>query len=159
VEKKEDITISNSLVPWLGKTMKLIDNTVEDILSENNIDLSRIQFIVLKNINQNDGISQNELAFFVNRNKSTLTRMLTTLEKKQYIIKQHCKEDKRKFRVHLSNLGKEILKESEPYFTEFAVKMEQGISPEDRIKITELLNKIQNNIIGENPSPFIKNRI
>lgn len=158
MEKKEEILIGKSLIPWLGKTVKMIDNTIEDILAENNIDLSRIQFIVLKNIEENDGVSQNELAFFANRDKSTLTRMLATLEEKKYIIKYHCEKDKRKCEIHISSLGKQLLKHSEPFFTEFATQMEQNISSEEKQQVKKILNKIQNNIIGEGPSPFFKEK-
>jgi DNA-binding MarR family transcriptional regulator len=158
MQEKEQIRIGDSLVPWLGKTMKLIDNKIEDILAENDIDLSRIQFIVLKNIEKNEGISQNELAFFSKRNKSSLARMIATLERKQYITKHYCTKDKRKCKIHISDLGKQILLESAPYFSDFVTKMETDISDENRAALINVLTKIQNNIIGEGPSPFFKDK-
>jgi len=159
MNENEEITIGKSLVPWLGKTKHLIDNSIEDILADNNIDLSKAQFVILKNIDKNDGLSQKELTFFSNRNKSTLTRMLATLERKKYIVKQHCKNDKRQFNVNITSLGKKIITESEPVFTEFVKKMEYGISDDERSQLISLLNKIQNNIIGEGPSPFFKEKL
>jgi DNA-binding MarR family transcriptional regulator len=154
--KKEENRIENSLIPWLGKTVKLIDNNIDDILFENNIDLSRQQFIVLKNIIKNEGITQNELAFFANRNKSSLTRMIAILERKGYVIKHHCKNDKRKFKLKISDLGLEVIEEATPYFSEFVNRLENDISKEEKKLIQNILEKIQNNIIGEGTSPFFK---
>ncbi len=158
MKKIENTSIGDSLVPWLGKTMKLIDNKIEDVLTEHNIDLTRIQFIVLKNIAANDGIIQNDLAFFSNRNKSSLTRMIATLDKKGYITKNTCKEDKRKCIIRISKSGKEVIDDASSYFSDFVVKMEQGILEEDKQNVIQLLKKIQNNIIGEDTFPFIKEK-
>jgi DNA-binding MarR family transcriptional regulator len=84
--------------------------------------------------------------------------MLATLERKKYIVKQHFKNDKRKINVNITPIGKQIIIKSEPFFTEFVTKMENGISDSERKLLTSILNKIQNNIIGEGPSPFFKTK-
>ncbi|WP_010133907.1 MarR family winged helix-turn-helix transcriptional regulator [Ochrovirga pacifica] len=148
--------LNESLIPWLGKTMKLIDHSIEDLFVEKNIDLTKAQFVLLRNIEKHEGLSQQELAFFVNRNKSTLTRMLATLEKKQFITKTYSKEDKRKFKVQITSEGKASLAKAYPYLTKFVKRLEQGISNQEKKQFTYLLNKIQDNVIGESPTPFFK---
>lgn len=156
--KQNNTSLEGSIVPWHGKTIKLIDNSIEDILTENNIDLTLIQFIVLKNLHLNEGISQKDLAFFTNRNKSSLARMIATLERKNYIHKEVCDQDKRKSKLKISEKGQAVLIDSAPFFDSFVRKIETDINEEEKQILIKVLNKIQNNIIGEVPSPFFKER-
>ena len=155
VDTKSNFDFKNSLAPWIGRTMKLIDHRIEDILAENKIDLSRMQFVILKNIEQKEGICQNELAFFSNRNKSTLTRMIETLIKKGYIIKKSSKEDKRKNTIYLSPKGTAMLEKATPHFRQLAQTVEQNLSESEIDTAKEILKKIQENVTqGEGISFF-----
>ena len=88
--KKEHIHIDfeNSIGPWLGKTVKVIDYVLQESLKTNSLDLTKEQMVVLKKLHDNDGLNQNELAFLTLRNKSSLTRLLTKMESKNYILRK-----------------------------------------------------------------------
>ena len=154
VKEKIDLEFKDSLGPWIGRTMKLIEHRIEDILAENNIDLSRMQFVVLKNIAEIEGICQNELAIFANRNKSSLTRMINTLINKGFITKCSSEEDKRKNHIHITNKGKETLQQAIPHFRLMAQKIEQNLSQKE-IEITKrVLKIIQHNVTNEKGASF-----
>ena len=148
MKKAEKIEFKDSLGPWIGRTMKIIDERIEELLSENGVDLSKMQFVILKNIEENDGVCQNKLAFFSKRSKSTLTRMINTLVKKGYIIKNASKEDKRKNNIYLTETGKEIITKATPHFRSMTETIEKNLNKEE-IEITKkILKKIQINITG-----------
>lgn len=159
VVKNDKMIIHNSLGPWMGKTMKLLEHKVEEIMAENSIDLNRMQFIVLRYIGDSDGLSQNDLAFFANRDKSTLTRMMNTLIKKGYIHREVCEKDKRRKLVTLTVQGKEIINKAIPHFKKLVQLMEEGISKEEKETTIKVLKKIQSNIAVGEPSPFFKNKL
>jgi len=152
-------TMGNPLGPWMGKTMKIIENRVEEIMAANGIDLSRMQFIILKNIDENEGVCQNELAFFANRNKSSLTRMINTLKTKGLIKRITCSEDKRRNTIHLTVKGQEIITKAKPHFKELITVMEQGISKEEKETTIKVLKHIQSNMKQGDPSPFFKEKL
>ena len=154
MNEKLHIEFKNSLGPWIGRTMKLIDHKIEDILSENNISLSKMQFLTLKTVVENDGISQNELAFFANRDKSSLTRMINTLITKGYITKCSSKEDKRKNHIHITKEGTNILEKAIPHFRKMAGKIEQNLTIEVIEVAKKILKKIQENVTNEEGKPF-----
>ncbi len=156
LNKKKEIEFKNSLGPWIGRTMKVIDERIEELLSENKIDISKMQFVILKNIELNDGIYQNQLAFFSKRNKSTLTRMINTLIKKGYIIKCSSEEDKRKNHIHLTEAGKKIIKKATPHFHSMAITIEKNLSEAEIEMTKQILKKIQTNITGSVVGPMIK---
>lgn len=151
-----DKEFEKSLGPWFGITMKMIDNAIEDMLVENGLNLSKLQFIVLKRVEQHEGIKQNDLAFIANRNKSTLTRLINSLEKKNYIARIPSKEDKRVNKLYLTTQGEKVIEEAKPLFKQFAKKLEEGLSEEEIKNTIELLKKIQINVSGHEVGPMIK---
>jgi DNA-binding MarR family transcriptional regulator len=155
VKEKTNIEFKNSLGPWFGRTMKVIDEKIEEILSENHIDLSKMQFIILKNIEEKDGIYQNELALFSKRNKSTLTRMINTLIKKGYISRYPSKKDKRKNHIYLTPSGKKIIHKATPHFHLIALLVEKNLTKEEIEMTKNIFKKIQTNITGSVVGPMI----
>ena len=145
-----------SLGPWFEITMKLIDHAIEDMLFEHNINLSKLQFVVLKRVKQNEGIKQNDLAFIANKNKSTLTRLINSLEKKNYIARIPSKEDKRVNKLFLTTQGRKVIEEAKPLFMKFAKNLEKGLSDTEIKQTIELLKKIQVNVSGQEFGPMIK---
>jgi len=146
----EEITIDfdNSVGPWLGKTINIIDYHLLELFKENDLDLTKEQMIVLKKLHDHDGISQNELALLIFRNKSSLTRLLSKMEKKNYIIRLQSKEDKRINNVFLTELGKMTFKKTRPVIKHIIDKMEQNVSPSEKQQIIKTLKIIQSNFVS-----------
>ncbi len=143
--KKESLQ-SISLLPWIGKTAKFIDYFVADHMKENGIDLSKEQFIVLKYLNEKDGLIQNDLAFITNRSKTALTRLIQTMEKKGLVYRRSCKTDLRINHVFLTEFGREIWNRSYPHILEIVAELQQGISDEALEIVRDTMEQIQQNI-------------
>ena len=143
--EERNIDFENSIGPWLGKTVKIVDYYLQETLKEKNLDLTKEQMIVLKRLHDKNGQSQNELAFITLRNKSSLTRLLSNMEKKQYIIRKKSKNDKRINHVHLTDFGIETFKRVKPILKNMISTMEQNISVSEKDQIISILKKIQYN--------------
>ena len=141
----EIIDFENSIAPWLGKTVKLVENYLQEAFNNEGIDLTKEQMIVLKKLHDKDGINQNELAILTLRDKSSLTRLLAIIEKKKFIIKKQCKHDKRINHVYLTALGRDVFKKSRPIIKSIIERMEQNISNQEKQQIITTLKKIQHN--------------
>jgi len=139
------VDFENSIGPWLGKTVKIIEYHMHERFKDNGVDLTKEQMVVLKKLHEQDGLSQNELAFLVLRNKSSLTRLLTKMERKGYITRKQCKEDKRINNVFLTDIGKDIFTKSKPVIKQLIETMEQSISISEKHQIIKTLKKIQTN--------------
>jgi DNA-binding MarR family transcriptional regulator len=87
--------IEKTLAPWLGKTTKMIDNYIQDMFHELNISLTKTQWVLLKKLHEKDGVPQQELAFLTGRDKTSLTRLVNTMEKKGVLARIPSKTDKR----------------------------------------------------------------
>ncbi|QOD62494.1 MarR family transcriptional regulator [Polaribacter haliotis] len=144
-EKQVHIDFENSIGPWLGRTGKITDYFIQESFKLNNLDLTKEQMIVLKKLNDQDGLNQNELAFLTLRNKSSLTRLLTKMEGKKYIFRKQSKEDKRIKNVYLTEFGKEVFENTKPVIQNIISTMEQNITVEEKQQIIKIFKKIQTN--------------
>ncbi len=141
----ETIDFENSIAPWLGKTIKIVDYHLQESLNQKNLDLSKEQMIVLKKLHDQDGLNQNDLAFLTLRNKSSLTRLLSKMERKKYIIRKQHKEDKRINNIFITALGREMFIKTRPIIKNIIDTMERGISEDEKQNIINILKKIQFN--------------
>ncbi len=141
----EKIDYDDCIAPWLGKTIKIVDYYLQESLSQNGLDLTKEQMIVLKKLHDQDGLNQNELAFLTFRNKSSLTRLLSKMENKKYIIRNQCKKDKRINKVYITGLGRDIFQKSRPTIKHMMDTVEHNISAKEKEQIINILKKIQSN--------------
>jgi len=151
--EKNPIDFENSIGPWLGKTVKIVDYFLQESLNKVDSNLTKEQMIVLKKLYNQDGLNQNELAFLTIRNKSSLTRLLTKMESKNYITRKQSKEDKRINRVYITLLGREIFQKTKPVMGALIKRMEKNISESEKHQIIKILKKIQLNF-NSNKEPI-----
>lgn len=136
----------NLMMPWIGKTMKHIDNFIATKMAEKGVNLTRQQVILLKVLFHDGPLPQNDLAFLTDRDKTSLTRLLSTMEKKNLLARITSPEDKRVNLVHLTKHGEKILNETTPILLEVIMQMQEGISVEDQKVVIGVMKRIQDNI-------------
>ena len=132
MKKEQEIDFENSLGPWMGKTVKITEYFLHKGFKENGLDLTKEQMIVLKKLHENDGLNQNELAFLVLRDKSSLARLLSKMEKKGYIKRLQCEKDKRCNNVFLTSFGKKVFSKCKPIVKNLIQMSETGITKEEK---------------------------
>lgn len=135
-----------ALLPFLGKTNKLLHFFMNERLKEKGIDLTKQQVILLYIISNNDGEIQNELAFFTNRDKTSLTRLINSLEKKALVARIPSKEDKRKNRIFMTKSGHAMVEKIIPVMRNNMAELEEGISTEEKEFVKKVLLKMRDNI-------------
>ena len=139
------LKFEKTLIPWIGKIAKFGSIYFKETFLEHGMQLSKEQFLVLKKLHETDGRSQNDLAFITDRSKTALTRLITTMEKKELVFRVISKEDKRINHVFLSELGKKTFKEALPVVFKIIDELQSDISQEDIEKTIQVLNQIQKN--------------
>ncbi|MGR3765700.1 MarR family winged helix-turn-helix transcriptional regulator [Rossellomorea sp. NS-SX7] len=127
-------------------------NTVKNIirfLSVNikNFDITPEQWTVLKRLSENDGINQKELAIKAEKDQPTVTRILDILERKELIIKEKNKEDRRSFLLFITDKGNAVKEELSPVIEKiWEEKILTGISEEELNVYRNVLVKMNENI-------------
>ena len=138
--------MEESVLPWIGKTAKMMAIFIGDRFKKQGMDLSLQQMIILKILNEEDGRPQQDLAIVTERHKASLTRLLATLEKKKLVTRISDKVDKRVNRVYLTKLGKEQLQSTFPLMREIMAEMQLGLNASEIQTTIQTLQKIQSNL-------------
>jgi DNA-binding MarR family transcriptional regulator len=143
--KKElkSVDFEKSIGPWLGKTVKIVEYYMQEAFQNAGLDLTKEQMIVLKKLHDKDGLNQNELAFLTYRDKSSLARLLSKMESKDYIIRKQSIEDKRSNEVFLTKEGRAVFKKTRPVIRAIMDVMEQDVSEQEKQLIINILKKVQ----------------
>ncbi|MBP2651478.1 MAG: transcriptional regulator [Firmicutes bacterium] len=68
------------------------------------------QWILLNSLAQKDGINQKELSVIAGKNQTIVTRMLDILERKRFVERRADPNDRRAYRVYLTEKGMELQK-------------------------------------------------
>lgn len=137
---------AESVIPWVGRTAKFMDYYVVDYMKKKGVDISKSQFILLKNLHENDGQKQNTLAYITDRSKTALSRMIQTMEKKDLVYRVPCEKDMRINHIFLTDKGRKTWERAYPYFLEIVEELQQGISQEDLVTVQKAMKQIQMNI-------------
>ena len=138
---------NKTLAPWIGKTYKLMNMYLSDVFQQNNIQVTKEQWIVLKVLQEdNDGVTQNELAFITERNKASLTRLINVMEKNNLVVRIPSVEDSRKNLIFITTTGKQLFLKMKPLMLESMKILQNGISKEDISNFIRITSKIQNNL-------------
>lgn len=138
--------LKNKLIPWLGRTVKMLDYHHTQKLRDEGFDLTKEQWILLKILSENIGISQNKIACITNRDKTATTRLINTLERKSYIARIPSQEDKRINLLYLTKKGEKILYESLPIVETLLADLQKDITPAEIDLVIDIMKRIQENI-------------
>lgn len=136
-----------TLAPWIGKTFKMMNMYISDVFQQNNIQVTKEQWIVLKILHEDhDGVFQNELAFITDRNKASLTRLINVMEKNNLVVRIPSEEDSRKNLIYITKTGKQLFLKMRPLMLESMKTFQNGISKDDISNFILVMSKIQNNL-------------
>lgn len=139
---EDEITIG----ALFGQSSHKIRLLLDKVFQKNNIDLNVEQFILLKFLECNDGANQQELSEIIDRDKTTIARLISKLENKNTLLRVNSKKDKRVNNVYITNFGKQLLSEILPYINEVDVALKSSITNEELEVLANVFKKISSEI-------------
>ncbi len=136
----DKLTDKQALIPLMGKLIKELSAIINNELKSQNINLSKEQAIVLKELSVQDGRPQNDLALITSRDKTSLTRLLMTMESKKLIVRRQATGDKRINLVYITKKGHYEFERTRPIILNIINQALLGVD-EKRIEETKSLLK------------------
>lgn len=97
---------------------------------------------VLRMLGQSSGISQQELAARLDMHASRLVGLLDTLEKRGLVERQSSATDRRVYALHLTEAGRDTLKQLGSIARAHDDAMCDGLSPAERTQLFSLLERV-----------------
>lgn len=109
--------------------------------------LTSEQYVIMKSIEENPNITPTQLSKIIFKDKTTLTRMIQTLVKNDFLIRQSEQTDKRTYQLTFSAKAEETMQKIRPLTNTFITKMRAQFDPNELtifLKILEELKQLPN---------------
>lgn len=133
MKKKED-----TLGFLLARTSNSMATLLNSLLKKQGIDLPHSQFIILKELYNEDGMSQQELAEKIFKDTSAIKRTLDILEKKELI--KRVPVTQRRNSIKITEKGKELMPKVFKHIENSNQSILNGVSEEEYNVFINTLN-------------------
>lgn len=128
----------------IGSIYRATNSFTDYIVKQLHLEKGQYQFLV--RIQENQDINQEELSSLLQVDKATTAKAIRKLVEKEYVVKTKSLEDKRSFKLRLTNLGKDVcdfLNKEENFCIQFAL---EGLTQKEQNELNILLGKMKDNI-------------
>ncbi|MGL5351619.1 MAG: MarR family winged helix-turn-helix transcriptional regulator [Cetobacterium sp.] len=109
-------------------------------------DITPEQWVVLKELSNEDKISQNEISLRVGKDKNNIKALIDKLEKKEYVIRQQDTNDKRAFLIILTDKAYLLIEELKDIDKAFNEEISQNLNQSELEQFKLLLDKFKKNL-------------
>ncbi len=137
------IDLNTHALSWVGKIYYDFGFLVQKAFQENGLDLSKEQWSVLKRLYVDDGQPQNDLAFITHRDKTSMTRLINTMESKDLVVRKNDENDHRINRIFLTDHGKEVIAKVQPIMYDLIPSVQESLNDQEIEVLINALKKIQ----------------
>lgn len=110
------------------------------------LDITVEQWILLKIIEESNGMSQREIAEKSLRDPASITRTLDLLEKKGFVARQPIEGNRRQYRIILTGNGQKFVEKHMPLVSDHRSKSIEGLTQNELRVLKKALSKIQDNM-------------
>ena len=136
----------------IGLQLKLTKNIME---MEHNkylkpYGISNEQGFLIKSVYESPGITQTQIAECLNKDKTTITRMINTLVKKGILERRCLDTDRRAFHIYITSETLEAMEKIAPLFEKDHEELEKIIDEKDYEITLKVLNQIKEYYRGLN---------
>ena len=100
---------SNQIIFMIYQLKKNLRRKVNSVIGDE--DVTYEQFEVLNCLTAGEGMKQKDISRKLDKDPATLTKMLTTLEKKNYVVRGMSEKDRRVSNVYITDTGVQKVKD------------------------------------------------
>ncbi|RNI21883.1 MarR family winged helix-turn-helix transcriptional regulator [Rufibacter latericius] len=130
----------------IARTGLVLGKAVEREFEKSGLELTYQHFIFLNLLSKNNKLIQQDLADIVKIDKSAVLRVIAALEEKKLVERTGDTCDRRKKTLHLTILGKALLKQALQIETKVNSRMQEGLSKEEVSTFIKVALHLRDNI-------------
>ena len=147
---KDPQSLEDNILYQLGEITKILHKQVTAIFADRQFDVTVEQFGVLAVLWYQDGINQKGIAQSLNRDKTTITRIIDTMLKRNLVVKVPDQIDGRSKLIFLTQKGKALQQEMVESSGAVYIQAIKDILDDEVSACVEVLNRIKGNLIINN---------
>jgi len=129
----------------LNKTLRIFKSQITTEFRKQGIELTFEQFVMLRMLDANCDMIQQDLAHVLQKDKSIIVRQMNGLLFEKYVDRLTNTDDKRKKNLTLTNKGIEILKQIKIISNDLSDKLLSGVEESEYATFKKVMLKIQEN--------------
>ncbi len=130
----------------LEKVAKQIKKRKNASLKAAGLNMTSDQWVLLKNIQEAEGISQIDLARRCHKEPASVTRILDILEKRRWVERKHRSGNRRKYNLYATPRGLNLIAQVLPISLEIQEQGKKGLSDIELQSLSQMLGKISLNL-------------
>lgn len=142
--------LENSLGYIMGRAARGLGARLNRNFAEAGYDVTCEQWGVLINLWRKNGQSQHELTATACKDKTSVTRLIDGLEKRNLVVRTPDKVDRRQKLIYLTNQGKKFQKELLHIVEKTLDEAQQNIPARDMETCKKVLTRVYENLIDHN---------
>lgn len=133
----------------LERTAKRMKQFFQQTLTAAGADITIDQWVVLQVLNQEDGLSQFHIAQATYKDAPTITRIIDLLCQKSLTKRTTDPDDRRRFRIQLTDKGKQTIAEVLPIIERARGKAWKGLNQQQMDGLMATLDMVFDNLSPE----------
>lgn len=135
-------TVERQLIESVGRCWLTLKQAAQRYFNAKGFDLTIEQIMVLTIVQNQEGINPGRIADEVDRDRTTITRMLDGLERRNLIARVPDKSDNRQKLVYLTKLAHQRLEEIETFAADFIARISEGEKDTEVAGAVALLTRV-----------------
>ena len=136
---------SETIFHVIESTIKEYRKFAQKNISAQIKDMTIDQGLVLLFLNEHPDLSQKEIAKLVFKDNASMTRMINTMVQKKYLKRSMNNEDRRRYKIEITDKGKEVLEILPPIIHNNRSSSLKGITKNELKQLETILDKIRSN--------------
>jgi len=111
-------------------------------------DLTRAQWRALKRVHHEQGLTQNELAEYLEMEPIAVGRVIDRLQNAGFIARRADPQDRRCWRLHLTAKADDVVDDMEQISAELFKQAQRGIAPADMKTMLDVFTRMKQNLVA-----------
>ena len=144
--KSKNYELENSLGYVIGRAGRSMGTRLNRNFTEKGYDVTCEQWAVLSNLWRRNGQSQQELASTTCKDKTSMTRLIDGLEKRNLVVRTPDKIDHRQKLIYLTSKGKEFQQKLLQIVQKTLQEAQQSVSIKDIAVCKKVLQRVYENL-------------
>ena len=144
--KPNSYNLEDSLGYVIGRAGRAMANRLNQNFEQAGHHVTCEQWGVLMNLQQKDGQNQKELAGTTCKDKTSITRIIDGMEKRNLVVRIPDKKDGRQKLIYLTNNGKELQQKLLLLVKKTLKEAQSGIRASDMNICKKVLKKVRSNL-------------
>lgn len=145
--KSIDYNLEESLGYIIGRAARSMANRLNHNFEKAGYDVTCEQWAVLTNLRHKDGQNQKELAGTSCKDKTSITRLIDGLEKRNLVVRIPGEKDARQKLIYLTNQGKAFQQELLQIVKQTLAEAQKGINPRNLKLCKDVLRQVAQNLV------------